>query len=418
MRLSDRELLLVFATCILTLLLGQDASLRIHRLVAAAAERSGAHELAERHRHAAIARAEIGTPLRRRAEDHEALARLHRSAGRLAESDRELRRGLVLLGEDARAHAALRRRIRSELIDVSLSAGRSERARQEARALLRGVEEVDGPDHPLVAKALETLAAVETEAGRPHEAEQARRRALAIHEATLGAGHPEVGRALTALGALLRASGRAGPAVGVLERGLAVLERVPDPRTPAWRRALAALGLVEPSAGHLLPALNELALAYRDEGRSGEAERVLRRALKEAAAPELATERSVVLVNLAELLRRRGSFEKAEARALEALAVAERANVSPALTAAMHRVAAGVLTARGRRVEAREHAEHAARLARLEPPEGHASVSVRYASLPTASGSGPRFVSNAGQRLALSRRSFSKTSAGSGAEKR
>ncbi len=335
MRLSDRELLLVLATCVLTLLFARDAPIRAHRLIAQVAAKGGALETAEQHRRVSIELAERATAVRERAHDHAALAHLHRRAGRFAEADRELRRALVLLGPEERTHPEARLRIRSELIGLSLASGMIRRAERDAAALLQFTERAFGNDSLAVAQALETVTAVAVEGGSLDRAEEAARRALTIREAAHGPEDPAVARMTTALGAILRADGRAEQAALYLERSVAVLRRSQDPESPAWRRVGAALGVSAPSTRHLLPSLNELALAYRDTGRLDRAEDTLRSAL-DAAGPQAPTgERCAILVQLADVLRRRNPLDPSEQQAREALAVAAAGDPCPVLSAAL-----------------------------------------------------------------------------------
>lgn len=381
MRLSDRELLLVMAASLLTFLFSQDVSTQAHRMVARAAAWQGRPEIAEHHLRAALREAKRGSHVRARADDHYELARLYRRSGRLSESERELRRGLVSLGDDALAHTETRRRILLELVEMSQKAGLVRRAQRDAKALLAATEDAYGPGHLAVADVLETVAIVHAEAGRLDLAEEARRRSLSIREDALGRQDYAVGASMSALGGLLRARGRLKQAELYLEQSLAILEASGDPESPAWTRLTVAMHLAEPSRRHLLSPLNELGVLYRDQGRLGRAEATLSTALELAGPTGFATERSAILSNLSGVLRRRGSLEAAERRSLEALDIAEAAGLSHTHRAAVHRAVAAVYASQERYREARQHLERAARLAGTELLDGHPMLRATYANL-------------------------------------
>jgi tetratricopeptide (TPR) repeat protein len=121
------------------------------------------------------------------------------------------------------------------------------------RHQLRIYEKSHGPDHPIVAFHLESLASVLKAANRLSEAEPLYRRALAIEENTL---------TLTKLALLLEATNRLSEAEPVYRRALAIDEKSYGPDHP-----------------DVATDLNNLAHLLRATNRLSEAEPLYRRAL-------------------------------------------------------------------------------------------------------------------------------------------
>ena len=162
-----------------------------------------------------------------------------------------------------------------------------------------------GPDHTVVATALNALAEVLREMNRLDEAEPLLRRALAIDERACDPNHPKVSVRLNNLGLLLKAANRFVEAELSLRRALAIDEAHygPDHTSVAihlsnlaqllratgraseaeslYRRALA---IEEASCGPDHPTvaidLNNLALLLKDINRPGEARLLYRRAVQ------------------------------------------------------------------------------------------------------------------------------------------
>jgi len=149
----------------------------------------------------------------------------------------------------------------------------------EAEALLLralAIREAElGPNHPDTAISLNNLALLLQAQGRYGEAEPQLRRALAIREATLRSDHPDIVFTLNDLAGVLRAQGRFEEAEQLLLRALAIREAAVDPDHPDR--------VTSPNTATILDmatSLHNLGVLLRDQGRYGEAEQRLRRALE------------------------------------------------------------------------------------------------------------------------------------------
>ena len=182
----------------------------------------------------------------------------------------------------------------------------------EAEPLMRRAvavaEAADGPDQPLVAFHLNTLAVLLRNTNRLAEAEPLFRRALAIHEASSGPDSPEGAVPLSNLAELLRHTNRPAEAEPLYLRALAIGE--------------ATLG---PAHHAVAIRLGSLAQLYHDTSRFAEAEPLMRRALAIAEAafgpdhPNVAGQ----LSNLAALLQVTGRSAEAEPMYRRSLAIDE-----------------------------------------------------------------------------------------------
>ncbi len=96
----------------------------------------------------------------------------------------------------------------------------------EAEPLLRSAlaicEKSFGPDHPVVAAALNNLAELLKDTNRLVEAEPLMRRALAIDEKSFGPDHPDVAGDLNNLAQLLQTTNRLAEAEPLMRRGVAI----------------------------------------------------------------------------------------------------------------------------------------------------------------------------------------------------
>ena len=196
----------------------------------------------------------------------------------------------------------------------------AERLHRRALAIWKAL----GPDNPDTATSLNNLGVLLRFQGRYYgEAEELLRRALAIREAELGPNHPDTAISLNNLALLLQAQGRYGEAEPLLRRALEIRE--------------ATLRSDHPD---IVFTLNDLAGVLRAQGRYyGEAEELLRRAMKirEAAVdpdhPDGATIPNVTtnldtatsLHNLGKLFRDQGRYGEAEPLLRRALAIREQA---------------------------------------------------------------------------------------------
>lgn len=98
----------------------------------------------------------------------------------------------------------------------------AERLHERALAIL---EREYGPDHHLVAVALNNLAAVRHERRKSRDAEAMYRRALAIEEAQLGPTHPKVAFTLNNLAVLMKDTRRPREAAALFKRALTLFTR-------------------------------------------------------------------------------------------------------------------------------------------------------------------------------------------------
>ena len=155
----------------------------------------------------------------------------------------------------------------------------------EAIALAKDAVELTektlGPDHPEVARNLDTLARWYQNFADYANAESLASRALAIREKALGPEHPDVAQTLDTLGSLYFAKGNYAKAESLYRRALVIQEKTLGPED-------RAIGLT----------LQGLANVYRSTGNDEEADRLMRRAEpirdKEEARmrKELGTERT------------------------------------------------------------------------------------------------------------------------------
>ncbi len=163
-------------------------------------------------------------------------------------------------------------------------------------------------EHPYVAASLNNLAALYSGQSKYAEAEPLLKRALAIDEEAFGPEHPRVAFALGHLVGLFEAQGKHGETEPLIRRSLAIQEKVlgPDHQVVAWS----------------LSALADLFLLV---GRQNEAEPLYERALA-IWEKALGTESSTVgygVCDLANLYSRQGKFDEAEPLFKRALAIVE-----------------------------------------------------------------------------------------------
>ena len=168
------------------------------------------------------------------------------------------------------------------------------------------MEKAHGPDHPLVATALNSLASLYRAQGRFTDAEPLFKRSLAIFQNAYGQDHPDVGVSLNNLALLYVAQGRYADAEPLYRRALAITEKAHGPDHPL-----------------VATALNGLALVHDAQGRYADAELLYRRALfvyEKAHGPDhplVAT----ALNNLAQQYQSQGSYAEAEPLYRRSLAI-------------------------------------------------------------------------------------------------
>jgi CHAT domain-containing protein/Tfp pilus assembly protein PilF len=213
-------------------------------------------------------------------------------------------------------------------------------------------EKTLGPEDPLVAEALNSLANLHIAKGDYVKAESLVQRALAIREKVLFAEHPDIAVSLTSAAVLYWRTGDYAKAEPLNQRVLAIREKVLGPEhasvaaplnnlanlywtkgdyakaEPLYQRALAiwekALGLEHPNVAM---SLNNLANLYRNKGDFTKAEPLYQRALairEKAQGPEH-PDLAAPLNNLANVYRAKGEYARAEPLFRRALAISERA---------------------------------------------------------------------------------------------
>ena len=170
-------------------------------------------------------------------------------------------------------------------------------------------EKTLGPNHPIVAMALNDLAVMYLFAGRSADAEPLYNRALAIFEKLYGPNNPAVAAELYSVGFLYYHEGRYSDAEPLLKRSLAIWEKT--------------LGPTHPEVAHTLATL---ALVYVEQHRYGEAEASGERSLaiaKRSSGPQSA-DLAAVQSNLAMIFKDEGRYADAETLYKQALAIGEK----------------------------------------------------------------------------------------------
>ncbi|HYL98223.1 MAG TPA: CHAT domain-containing tetratricopeptide repeat protein, partial [Blastocatellia bacterium] len=168
-----------------------------------------------------------------------------------------------------------------------------------------------GPDHYLVANAIENLASLYSAIGDTDKAEHLITQAIALYEKIGGTNHPAVARSLNVLGLVLLKKGNYSASEAALERSVHISETVIGPSDPnaAW------------------PLMN-LGIMYWTNGDYSKAESFYSRAaaLREAALGPDSPLTADAKANLGAVFMELGELEKAEPLIRYALSVAERAN--------------------------------------------------------------------------------------------
>ncbi|MGK3987328.1 tetratricopeptide repeat protein [Sorangium sp. So ce136] len=194
--------------------------------------------------------------------------------------------------------------------DARKAQGRYEDAIAPLERALALYENVLGPNHPTVAKALSNVAVLYRERGDYAQAEELHRRALAIREKALGLDHPSVASSLNDLAVLYRTKGNYAQAESLAERALALQKK--------------ALGLDHPD---IAQSLTTLAALCADKGDYARSESLHERALaiREEALGAGHPDVALSLNNLAALYRAKGDHAQAERLSERALAIEEKA---------------------------------------------------------------------------------------------
>jgi CHAT domain-containing protein/tetratricopeptide (TPR) repeat protein len=184
----------------------------------------------------------------------------------------------------------------------------------EAEPMLQRVlalrEKALGPEHLDVAATLLSLSFIAISRANYRQAQQYAERALAIRTHALGAEHPDTGMTLVTLGRIHHNEARYAEAEQLYKRALAIFER--------------AQGLEHVNVA---VALNNLSQVYKEQGRLALAEAALRRALaiqeKQFGPDSIFI--SAMLNNLGEVFRAMGRNAEAEALFRRELQISEKA---------------------------------------------------------------------------------------------
>ena len=285
-------------------------------LVARARTRQG-RRLSDRDRHAegeALLREAYFIAVRASAwlEAADAASSLLVVVGRQGRSDeaRTWARHAIAMLELAGLDAGLQRAgIDAQLSVVERNAGALDEAGRLAWRSLETMQQLLGPDHPLVAESHERIGNAYLERGDNEAALEHHRRALAIREAALGPDHPDIGSNLGNIAIVEHALGNDDEAIRLCERAIAIEEATPGPRSTTT-----------------VGALSTLASVYRDRGRYPEAVQLLRRvlALETEVLGREHFEVGATMLNLAGALDNSGQRDEALGLIDEALAICER----------------------------------------------------------------------------------------------
>jgi CHAT domain-containing protein/Tfp pilus assembly protein PilF len=157
-------------------------------------------------------------------------------------------------------------RLNSQVLRL-YSEGRFSEAIPLAVRLLERIEEVFGPEHPLVAAPLNNLAMLYKETGQYARAAPLLERSLAINEKALGPEHPDVASPLNNLALLYHETGEYARAAPLYERALAIREKTLGPKHPDLAMSLNNLAGLHYEMGEYARAapLHERSLAIREK---------------------------------------------------------------------------------------------------------------------------------------------------------
>lgn len=237
-------------------------------------------------------------------------------------------------GRDADLAAAL-----GALANAHLNAGHLEIADSLNRRTLALDRARYGGAHPTIAASLINLGVIEFRRGRYAEAEPHYREAVEILRGYYGSAHPETASALRLLGQDLIYQGRLADARPPLEEALAIQDRALGPLHPRLANTLGDLAYLDLEDGHLdagveryrrvlaiyrdalgdehyfvAIAISNLASAYMDFERWGEAEPLFRDAVRRfvetRSSDDLDT--GIARIKLGRVLARQGRLVEAE----------------------------------------------------------------------------------------------------------
>ncbi len=232
----------------------------------------------------------------------------YHALGRFSEADALFKRALAIQSRPGLDPVPAARTINNMAI-LQIDLGRFGEAEAQFRRAIEIEEKALGPDHPVVAEALQNLAATFKAQCRYEEAESLARRVIAIREKTLGPRHPDVASTLVNLGNVLVIDERYADADPLYKRALSIQEQ--------------ALGRDHPKVAY---TLHNLGYAAEAQKRYAEAEEFVRRAIaiREASLGKDHLEIATTLNSLGNALLAQKKYPEAEAAFQRALSIYER----------------------------------------------------------------------------------------------
>jgi CHAT domain-containing protein len=201
-----------------------------------------------------------------------------------------------------------------QLVQLYQQSERDQDATVLAERALKISEQAVGPDHPVVASLLETVATLYEGRGRSDEGDALRKRALIINERAFGTDSIQFAQSLKGLGVAYGLQGRNEDGLPLVRRALEIAEKVLGSDNPA-----------------LFPYLSDVGARYLREMRYAEAEHYLLRALAGLEkSPNFdpflyGVQLTGILQSLANVYQSQGRYPEAGAFLDRALPIAERA---------------------------------------------------------------------------------------------
>jgi CHAT domain-containing protein/tetratricopeptide (TPR) repeat protein len=176
------------------------------------------------------------------------LAQIERRQGSLEEAASTLQRAIALheMAIQAKDAGILEQAAHiqalAQMAALALEMNHLDVADEMAERIAVLSEKMLGPDHPVVAGALEAVANSYERQGRLVEAEARRKRAIDIYERAYGKDHIDIALSLQRLGKLYAQQYRFDDAMQLMQRGLTIAESTLGPEHPALFDHLASLG--------------------------------------------------------------------------------------------------------------------------------------------------------------------------------
>jgi serine/threonine-protein kinase len=238
-----------------------------------------------------------------------------------------LDRGATRIEKELAGHPSLQAELLEIVAGISDELGRFDRARRLAELSLDRARLAHGPEHPQVARALDTLGWILHRSGDYAAAEDVHRRALALHRRLQAPDSLEVAGSLERLGLVLRVRAKLPEAEALLQEALALREK--------------RLGPEHPDTANTVKNLADLLTVKGDYARAVEEHRRVL-AVRRKALGDLHPSVASSLVSLGEALRQMGDRDGAEAAHREALGIRRRlyGDEHPQVSESLHHLAA------------------------------------------------------------------------------